>query len=126
MKMTIAAAALIGLANVAVAQDVKDIPALDVAIDADTLQGQKINVTGCTIIGANLNFMMCGVKSKTGSVGSIHVDVKKLNRAQFKEALEKCAGLMPAKNCGASIVGELSKNGIGEPSLLAEQINWVK
>ncbi|MCJ7996099.1 hypothetical protein J5N58_16900 [Rhizobium cremeum] len=124
--MSMAALAFSALATVAAAQEPQEIAALDVAVDAATLEGKALKVTGCTIIGANISFMMCGIKSKTGTVGNLHVGVEKLDRAQFKQALQNCAGLMPAKGCGATIIGSLGKTFTGEPSIIAEQIVWVK
>lgn len=92
--------------------------AVDFLVDRSDLVGKEVTVTGCQIVGANIDNVPC----KTGS-SIFYIDSPSLDRESLRRALRVCAGFDDLKECEAAVSGLVGKvnNRIG---LTKARIIW--
>lgn len=125
MKSHVAAAmcaALAMLASPAWAQT-KTVTALDLAVDWKDLVGESVQITGCTILNADLTSAFCAIDSPTGNVGEVQIDSASMDRASLRAALTKCAGLEEMPECRADVLATVT-NAFGDVELVGAVLSW--
>ena len=93
----------------AVAEDLRQ-TAQEVAIDPDRFIDRRVIVTGCGIV-AHLREGLCGVRSKTGFIGNMWVDIAAMPADDKRFLTTECASFVPPERCTVTLSAVITRKG---------------
>jgi hypothetical protein len=102
------------------ATEPKVVDPVDFIVDAPSMVGQRVTISTCSLFSASAHGMLCGF----GALGSVSVDVRTLDREQFRRALRQCQG-RPSETCEVALTGTISVEH-GMATMKDVVLKWVR
>lgn len=101
--------------------------AVDFLVDGSAVTGRLVVIDSCIIHYARADIVMCAVMNGRQNVGTIYLDGASMSREVLREALNRCADVLPQPRCRAyALAGRVRKNSAGDLFLNQASLSWTK
>jgi hypothetical protein len=115
-KQGVAVAVLLATSPV-LAEDAKPMSAIDVAVDYQSLLGQRAIVEGCAFNFVTNERAICTLQTTHGPAGEIGVDTRTMERELLRVLLHQCAGAEIRFICQVDVIATIRATEEGDPML---------